>query len=116
VSVAGRNAIKGSTLTVYRGAKTPGTGGQTTTTWSAVLSNIKWELHTLTSDLVQQVFGMGSNVELVSFAEASANVLPQDGVVVSACTYTGTRYRVVKTRRSRKYLEIGLKSTTEAIP
>lgn len=116
MSVAGRNMVIGSTLTVYRSTKTAGTGGQTNVSWAAVLTAVRWELHTLTAEMLEQVFGQGSQVELVAFEDDAATVLLNDGVVVTAGKHAGKKFRVHRTRLGRKYLEIGLKSTVEAIP
>lgn len=116
MSVQGRNQVNGSTVTTYRGTKTPGTGGQTSVSWSATLTAIKWELHQLTSDILRQVFGAESQVELVAYDKQDVDVLPQDAVVVTAGRYAGSTFRVQKTRRSRKHLEIGLKLTPETVP
>jgi hypothetical protein len=116
VSVTGGNAIRGSTMTFYRPTQTPGTGGQTTISWVETLASVKLELHTLTDEVVRRVWGADTPVELVTFAGSNADIRPQDGVVVTAGTYSGTRYRVTKTKRSRKYLEVALNSTEEAIP
>lgn len=116
MSVLGRNAVWGSTMTTYRSTKTPGTGGQTSIAWSAVLTAIKLELHTLTDETLRQVFGVDSRVELVAFDDNGVDVLPDDGFVVTAGNYSGETFRVLKTRKSRKYIEIGLRKTGEVIP
>jgi len=116
VTVFGGNAIRGSTMTFYRSTQTPGTGGQTTISWEETLPSVKLELHSLTDEVKRFVWGADTPVELVTFAHSNADVRPKDGCVVTSGSYSGTRYRVTKTIRSRKYLEIALDNTDEAIP
>jgi hypothetical protein len=115
MSVLGRNAVRGSTLTVYRPTKANSTGGQVSVTWAAVLSAIKWEMYTLTQEVLRQIFGADSEVDVVAFAAHDTDVRLEDGVVVTAGTWVSNNFRVVKLRRSRKYLEIGLRKTAEVI-
>ena len=116
MSISGRNAVWGSTMTFYRPTTAPGTGGQSATAWTAILLNTKLEFLPITDETRRQIFGIESEVQTAVITEADFGVQPKDGVVVSAGTNAGKRFRVVQTARSRKYLQIGLRETPEAIP
>lgn len=108
MSIAGRNAVHGSTLTVYRQTLTEGTGGQTNIAWTPVIVNMKLELHQRTDELIRRVFGMDTNVELMAEAPVGLDLRNQDAVVVTAGLHTGETFHVTQTILSRKYLEVGL--------
>ena len=103
-------------MTFYRPTRTPSTGGQTNVSWPAIFQSVRYELHALPAETLRLVFGIDSRVELVAFAAVNTDIRELDGIVVTAGAYTGSRFRVLKTRRSRKYLEVGLTSTDEVFP
>lgn len=115
MSVLGRNAVWGAQVTFYRPATSPGTGGQSATTWAETLGT-KLELYGLTDEQRREIFGVDSEAEMAAFAPANSNVQPRDGCVVQSGPRTGMKLRVVRTVRSRHYLELGFSSTDEAIP
>jgi len=110
VSVEGRNAIRGSTLSVYRP-----TDGNDAVTWTAVtaLADVKLELYPVIDEIARKVFG--ADVEVETMALTALDIRKKDGLVVSAGTYAGTRFRVTAAKPFKRFTQLALAATTEAI-
>lgn len=111
MSIQGRNATLGSTVTVYRP-----TEGDDSITWSAVsgLSSFKLDLMPVTDEIRRNVFGATANVETMAL-DHTRSVLKGDGVVVTAGTHSGERFRVASALQFHTFTQLGLVATTEAI-
>lgn len=112
MSVAGRNAAYGSTVNVFRP-----TEGDDSVSWAAVsgLTSIKLDLMPVTDEIRRDVFGGDTNIELMAL-DPSRTILKRDGVVVTAGTHSGERYRVESALLFHKFTQLGLRATTEPIP
>jgi hypothetical protein len=111
VSIAGRNATYGSTVTVYRP-----TEGDDSVTWSAVsgLTGFKLDLMPVTDEVRRNVFGADANIETMAL-DHTRTVLKGDGIVVTAGTHSGKRFRAASALVFHKFTQLGLVATTEAI-
>jgi hypothetical protein len=111
MSIQGRNAAFGSTVAVWRP-----TQGDDSITWAAVsgLSAIKLDLMPVTDEVLREVFGVDSKIEVMAL-DPSKLILKGDGLVVSAGTHTGSKFRVEQTLIFHKFTQLGLRATTETI-
>jgi len=111
VSIAGRNATFGSTVAVYRP-----TTGDDSVTWAAVsgLSALKLDLMPVTDRIRRDVFGESANIETTAL-DHTQSILKGDGIVVTAGTHSGERFRVESALRFHTFTQLGLIATTEAI-
>jgi hypothetical protein len=111
MSIQGRNATYGSTVTVYRP-----TEGDDAVTWAAVsgLTGFKLDLMPVTDEVRRNVFGVDANIETMAL-DHTRTILKKDGLVVTAGTHTGTRWRVASALVFHKFTQLGLVATTEAI-
>jgi hypothetical protein len=111
MSIAGRNTTFGSTVAVYRP-----TEGDDSVTWAAVsgLSAFKLDLMPVTDEVRRDVFGVEANVETMAL-DQTRTVLKGDGIVVTAGTHSGKRFRVASALVFHKFTQLGLVATTEPI-
>jgi hypothetical protein len=111
VSIQGRNATFGSTVTVYRP-----TEGDDSVTWpTTVLSAFKLDLMPVTDEVRRNVFGADAAIETMAL-DHTRTVLKGDGVVVTAGTHSGKRFRVASALVFHTFTQLGLRATTETIP
>jgi len=112
MSVAGRNMVRGSSLTTYHPEET-----DDAIDWGQpVLEEVKVELLPATDEVAREVFGADRRVELTAMVPSSWDLLEKDGVVVNDGAYAGENLRVTARRPLGRYAEVGLERTTEAIP
>lgn len=124
MSLAGRAATKGSTLSVYRptyGAATAADGTRVVTSWTLVAQGVKGVLDVLTADLADKVFGQMDVVRTRTMLPIGTDILAGDGVVVTAGFRVGARFRASEPQlydfRARSaHADVALESTTETIP
>jgi hypothetical protein len=109
VSIDAINARWGSTVTVYR----PTEGDDTITWGSAVLTAIKLDLMPVTNEIAREVFGADVKVECMVLT--TSDIRKGDGLVVTAGTHSGTRWRVNAALVFRKFSQLAAVRTTEAI-
>ena len=111
MSIAGRNATFGSTLTVYRP-----TEGDDSITWSPVsgLTGIKLDLMPVVNEIDRQAFGNDVNITIMAL-DPSKSILKRDGIVVTAGTHAGLNFRVEHALVFHTFTQLGLKATTEPI-
>lgn len=111
MSIQGRNATFGSTVTVYRP-----TEGDDSVTWSAVsgLTAFKLDLMPVTDEVRRNVFGADANIETMAL-DHTRTILKGDGIVVTAGTHSGKRFRAASALVFHKFTQLGLRATTEAI-
>lgn len=110
MSLAGLNARHGSTLSVYR----PTVGDDSVNWGSAVFAAVRLELLPMTDEVAREVFGSDARVECMVLT--TLDVRKSDGIVVSAGTYAGSRFRVMEAKPFRRFTQLGLERTTEPIP
>jgi hypothetical protein len=111
VSIQGRNATFGSTVTVYRP-----TEGDDSVTWpTTVLSAFKLDLMPVTDEVRRNVFGADANVETMAL-DHTKTLIKGDGIVVTAGTHSGAKFRVASALRFHTFTQLGLRATTETIP
>jgi hypothetical protein len=98
-------------VTVYRP-----TEGDDAVSWSAVsgLTGFKLDLMPVTDEVTRQVFGNEANIETMAL-DHTRTILKRDGIVVTAGTHTGTRFRVASALVFHKFTQLGLVSTSEPI-
>lgn len=117
MSLAGRIAISGSTVTVRRATKTRAKDNSTKQAWKTVCTlNVLFDIPT--SDLLERIFGESPRVELRAFAPFGANIREQDGLIVTEGWKCGQRFQVAKVPDANQgmrsaHLEVGLVSTPE---
>lgn len=111
MSIQGRNARVGSTLTVYRP-----TEGDDSVSWAAVsgLTGVKMDLMPVTDEVRRNVFGGDSNIEVMAL-DHTKTIAKRDGVVVTAGDHSGRRFRVESALLFHTFIQLGLVATTEAI-
>lgn len=111
MSIAGRNQVYGSTLTVYRP-----TEGDDAVSWAAVsgLTGFKMDLMPVTDEIRRNVFGEDARVEVMALDHTST-IQKRDGVVVTAGKHAGERFRVASALQFHTFTQLGLVATTEAI-
>lgn len=68
----------------------------------------------VTDEIRRNVFGADANVETMAL-DHTRSILKGDGVVVTAGTHTGERFRVVSALVFHTFTQLGLQSTTEPI-
>jgi hypothetical protein len=114
MSIAKRNARFGSTFTVYR----PTVGDDSIAWGSAILTGIKLEVLPATDEIARRIFGAEARVEFTVLAQA--DIRKGDGLVATAGSYSGSRFRVAAAPPyagfTEQFVELGLVATTEAIP
>lgn len=110
MSIEGRNAHRGSMVSVYR----PTEGDDSIAWGDPTHRQIRLELTPVTDELSRQVFGANARVECMALT--TLDIRKSDGVVVSTGPYGGSRFRVTAALPFRKFTQLGLQSTTEAIP
>lgn len=120
MSVAGRNAINGSTLEAFRPDKDEGTGGQTNVTWQP-LGTFRMELHTPTNEVLQMVFGAGTDVRCTGYVEpkeeAWAGLEKLDLVKVVEGRHAGAVFQVTAVIENGRFRQFAFNDTTEeALP
>lgn len=118
MSVAGRNAIKGSRLSAYRPTETDGTGGQINRAWVPLpsLQSFGLELHTPTDEIVRRVYGAEIDITCAIYVqpyESAASLQEKDGLHVESGRHAGTRFIVRAKREVGRLLELGLAETDE---
>lgn len=120
MSMLGRIAIKGSTVTVKRATKSRSAGGATNQTWSSVagLTGVKMLLDEPTTETVQRVFGQEAKCDVRAFCQFDYDVQKGDGVLVTAGFKSGLAFQVDAVREmdqgpGSRHREITLVSTPE---
>jgi hypothetical protein len=124
VSLAGRAATKGSTLSLYRptyGAAAAGDGTRQVTSWTLLTSGLRGVLDVLTADLADKVFGQMDVARTRTLLPPGTDVVAGDALVVTAGFQLGARFRVTAVQRydfraRSAHADVALESTTEAIP
>lgn len=111
MSIQGRNATFGSTVSAYRP-----TVGDDSITWSVVsgLTGFKLDLMPVTDEIRRNVFGEDALVETMAL-DHTRTIVKGDGLVVTAGTHSGERFRVSSALQFHTFTQLGLVSTTEAI-
>lgn len=115
MSVSGRNHFRGSTVHVMRPFKGEGEGGQSAIVWVAHRTNLKMELLAASDEIARRIFGEEADIQVAAVVPATTEIKNEDGIIVTEGEYAGQRFRVVGRRSLKKYLELGLQSTTEEI-
>jgi hypothetical protein len=123
MSIAGRNALRGAVVTLYRGVRFPSVvgGGAQTTRWRALAGRLRFRLELLpqTEEILQQVFGAEAGVQLMAMVSRRAGAIdpePGDVLAVETGRYGNERFTVVKTMLLERATQVGLASTTETVP
>jgi hypothetical protein len=110
MSIQGRNATYGSTISAYR----PTEGDDTITWGSPILTGFRLDLMPVTDEIRRNVFGADANIETMAL-DHTRTMLKGDGVVVTAGTHSGKRFRVASALVFHTFTQLGLRATTEAI-
>lgn len=120
MSLAGRIAIRGSTVTVKRSTKSSSAGGATNLSWAAVagLTGVKMLLDEPTTETVVRVFGQEAKCEVRAFCSMDFDVQKGDGILVTAGFKSGLNFQVDSVREldqgvGSRHREIALVSTPE---
>jgi hypothetical protein len=111
MSIQGRNATYGSTVAVYLA-----TEGDDSVTWAAVsgLTAFKLDLMPVTDEIRRNVFGADANIETMAL-DHTRTIVKGHGIVVTAGTHVGKRFRVASALVFHTFTQLGLRATTEAI-
>jgi hypothetical protein len=115
MSIAGRNHFRGSTVHVMRPFRAEGEGAQTAETWVAHRTNLRIELLAASDEVARRIFGEEADIQVAAIVPASTEIANNDGVIVTSGEYAGQRFRVVAARSLKRFIELGLQSTTETI-
>lgn len=120
MSLAGRAAVKGSTLAVYRptyAAAPAADGTRVVSSWTLVALGVKGVLDALSVDLADKVFGQAEVARTRTMLPVGTDIAAGDGLVVTAGFDTGRRFRVVDVQRyplqRAAHADVALESTTE---
>lgn len=122
MSLAGRAAIKGSTVSWYRpsGYTQTADGGQRVTSWTTMGTAIAAEIQPISDEWVQKIFGAPETVKDRALIPGTQVFLPKDAIKVTAGFRAGKTYRVFavggQARTLRGHADLALESTTESIP
>lgn len=122
MSLAGRIATRGSTVTVKRSTKARSAGGATNLTWAVVpgLHEAKMLLDQPDSHTVQRVFGQDIKLDVRATCAADLDVQPGDAVLVVDGWQDGVNFQVVakaefgQMARAR-HLELALLKSPETL-
>lgn len=121
MSLLGRIAIRGSTVTVKRATKSASAGGATNQSWAAVsgLAGVKMLLDEPTTETVVRVFGQEAKCEVRAFCAMDFDVRKGDGIQVTAGAKAGLNFQVDAVREldqgaGSRHRELALISTPEA--
>ena len=124
MSLAGRNAMRGSTVTVYRPTVSRATDGSGSHTYGApIATGLKLTLDKIAAEFAQKLFGEVADLHVDAIHSELDQVVFQtdDAVVVTNGFLAGEKYLVKGLLHhdagSRSaHQELGLRRTTEAIP
>jgi hypothetical protein len=109
VSIDAINARWGSTVSVYRPTET-----DDSITWgSAIFTSLKLDLMPVTNEIAREVFGADVKVECMILT--TSDIRKGDGLVVTAGTHSGTRWRINASLVFRKFNQLAAVRTTETI-
>lgn len=122
MSLAGRIAIHGSTVTVKRATKTRTAGGASNLSWAAVagLTGVQLLLDVPDRAIVERLFGQESKLEVRAMCSADFDIREQDGVIVTAGWKSGTTFQVERVLEfdqsaGSRHKELALVSTPESL-
>lgn len=118
MSVTALIRTRGSTVTIRRCTKTrnvPG-DGSAVESWADAATGVKVLLEQITSEKAQRTFGREHTGTMLGFAVDGQDIREDDGIIVTAGSYSGARYFVrgaLLRKQPPKHLLLGLEDTQE---
>lgn len=126
MSLAGRAATRGTTVTIYRSVEAEtGDLGRKVSSWTVIVAGYRAIIESETDERMQKVFGTPQIVKDRLYAPGTASSPPpdiqeQDAVVATDGKRVGGKWRVravlTLDQSGRPHKEAALESTTETIP
>jgi hypothetical protein len=121
VSLQGRAATRGSTITIYRPVEAEtGDLGRKVASWTTVESGLKGLISNESDELMQKVFGTTQVLKDRLYLPGAHDLRVGDAVKVTAGKRLSEKWRVMAVlhldHAGRVHKEAALESTTETIP
>ncbi len=118
MSLAGRIAIRGSTVTIRRATSARAKDNSSKLTWGTVTAGVKAMFDEPTAEIRERIYGEESRAQLIAYFPLGTDIIEKDGVIVTAGWKSGETYQVEKRREldqnfRAKHLEVSLTSTPE---